>query len=964
MSDDPAVPFKVLAQYPYQSEYEDDLHFNKGQIITVTNVEDEEWYFGQYEDPDNAGSVLEGIFPKNFVSIYKPEPEPEPEPELQPEPLEQAQTIPSAETGRNSRLPGKLKQTIVEDDFVPLPGQKTFTVAEPKPSLTSPTATTATTTTITELPGVTQPVLTADTRVEEEEIPKMSLKERIARLQEQQRIQAEKDREIMEAATATTANVSTGNHQEQGAVEGVSEMSDHANETDLGAAAMSLGSGGTEGQQGEADGVEVSSGIATAANDAGTGVGDEDESDEIDPEEARRAALRERMARLAGAGRMGGPAGFNPFAPMGSAIPTKPKQQSQPQAYPVDRRSSVVEADDDDRLKNMPQAVPIMPFADPRALSFLQKRTSAEESEQEPEQEARETEETEEMESPGIQQQQSPPQARETSPGLPSAVQVPPMPPIPVSTEADATSLPSAPAPPASSGVESELSPRETSPASHAVAAIPASPPPAAQEDLRPELSRSSSSSSSGSFTSAQVNTSSSPHYAKAAPPPPPPSHVGDMPPIPPIPTVPQPGQMKQISPPPIPGSPQEAAPPHLPPAKAHPPPPPVPSMPPIPGTRTTEHRTRESRMSRSSLPPLPDELYSPEFSEPQPEEATSKPKAKMTSPPPPPPVPMANAPSAPGSVPPVPGPLPTSISVPPPPPVPVPVPAPISPVESSSATPPEPQLRKGTINRTRSIRRTTTLNELEASCLSTKVAFNPNDTWFLTASAPPEILDLNVKYHVDIRDTTIKLRDQTHWIFRTFYFIFETYSQLVLAVTFNSEKPHETATLVTQNYIPPPTQLLQPSNSSVPDVFNKAIIKACQDLAGNDSVSSQFVYDIVNGLGSDVLPPIGHRTYGAVIYTYKAGDALDTRALGAMRAGDIIVIRKAKFDTHKGTVSVGDGSDPYVAVITSFDFEKNKIRVIEEYNKALVQASYKIGKMVSGKLKVFRVLSRKYMGW
>ena len=112
------------------------------------------------------------------------------------------------------------------------------------------------------------------------------------------------------------------------------------------------------------------------------------------------------------------------------------------------------------------------------------------------------------------------------------------------------------------------------------------------------------------------------------------------------------------------------------------------------------------------------------------------------------------------------------------------------------------------------------------------------------------------------------------------------------------------------------------------------------------------------------MLPPIGHRTYGAVIYTYKAGDALDTRALGAMRAGDIIVIRRAKFDTHKGTVSVGDGSDPYVAVITSFDFEKNKIRVIEEYNKALVQASYKIGKMVSGKLKVFRVLSRKYMDW
>ena len=45
----------------------------------------------------------------------------------------------------------------------------------------------------------------------------------------------------------------------------------HGPSSTLGAAAMSLGSGGTEGQQGEADGVEVSGGIATAAPDAGTG---------------------------------------------------------------------------------------------------------------------------------------------------------------------------------------------------------------------------------------------------------------------------------------------------------------------------------------------------------------------------------------------------------------------------------------------------------------------------------------------------------------------------------------------------------------------------------------------------------------------------------------------------------------------------------------------------------------------
>lgn len=69
---EPNLPFKVKAIYEYKSDFEDDLAFGVGQLITVTEIEDEEWYSGTYEGKS-------GMFPKNFVEIV-PEPLPIPIP--------------------------------------------------------------------------------------------------------------------------------------------------------------------------------------------------------------------------------------------------------------------------------------------------------------------------------------------------------------------------------------------------------------------------------------------------------------------------------------------------------------------------------------------------------------------------------------------------------------------------------------------------------------------------------------------------------------------------------------------------------------------------------------------------------------------------------------------------------------------------------------------------------------------
>ncbi|KAI1386295.1 uncharacterized protein F4822DRAFT_409559 [Hypoxylon trugodes] len=71
-----AVPFKVKAVYEYTSGHEDDLPFSIGQIITVTDEEDADWYGGEYVD--SLGMKQEGIFPRNFVEKYEPTAPPRP----------------------------------------------------------------------------------------------------------------------------------------------------------------------------------------------------------------------------------------------------------------------------------------------------------------------------------------------------------------------------------------------------------------------------------------------------------------------------------------------------------------------------------------------------------------------------------------------------------------------------------------------------------------------------------------------------------------------------------------------------------------------------------------------------------------------------------------------------------------------------------------------------------------------
>ncbi|KAI9811286.1 MAG: hypothetical protein M1826_003262 [Phylliscum demangeonii] len=69
-------PFKVKALFNYTSPHDDDLNFTGGQVITVTDEEDTEWYYGEYVD--QSGARKEGMFPRNFVDRVEPDAPPRP----------------------------------------------------------------------------------------------------------------------------------------------------------------------------------------------------------------------------------------------------------------------------------------------------------------------------------------------------------------------------------------------------------------------------------------------------------------------------------------------------------------------------------------------------------------------------------------------------------------------------------------------------------------------------------------------------------------------------------------------------------------------------------------------------------------------------------------------------------------------------------------------------------------------
>ncbi len=143
-------PFRVKALYEYSSPHEDDLGFPSEQVITVTDEEDADWYYGEFEDA--SGIKHEGLFPKNFVQMYEPETPPRPsrlsrsKKDLEPPTLSNDAEIdrfgpqPSTETHKGEDpIPAK-SSSILQASWspdIPAPAPPMNIATKPAPSVTA-----------------------------------------------------------------------------------------------------------------------------------------------------------------------------------------------------------------------------------------------------------------------------------------------------------------------------------------------------------------------------------------------------------------------------------------------------------------------------------------------------------------------------------------------------------------------------------------------------------------------------------------------------------------------------------------------------------------------------------------------------------------------------------------------------------------------------------------------------------
>ena len=124
------IPFKVKAVYDYSSPHEDDLSFSTGQIITVTEEEDSEWYVGEYIEEN--GSKKDGLFPRNFVEKYEPQapprptrsrPKQDPQPSTEPPPaaLEEEHAQTEAVINKSEEVVTYSEPATIKEEHPPAP---------------------------------------------------------------------------------------------------------------------------------------------------------------------------------------------------------------------------------------------------------------------------------------------------------------------------------------------------------------------------------------------------------------------------------------------------------------------------------------------------------------------------------------------------------------------------------------------------------------------------------------------------------------------------------------------------------------------------------------------------------------------------------------------------------------------------------------------------------------------------
>lgn len=1009
-------PFEVISLYEYKSEYDDDLSFPAGVRITVTDIEDEDWYTGAYNGK-------KGLFPKNFVEISgkkedrrsttasgmslgkvpdlsepeKEKPVAESSPIIEPEEKIESIGRDEAEKGvGHKESKGSDALTALESSKVPMPGQR---VADPytvkKQFLASskssyvpeikPRAKNVIGHAHNDTHDNIEVVKGTDAGTEEEAGPKMSLKDRIAMLQQRQEEERQREEALLKKqekkkqkaleerqshgpsksigrSSTEVADETILNLEESGEeVEDYEDAESRDNET----TSQNIPISPIEQENEDASGLEKDEGEGEN-QDQGDGVeGNLEEEAESEDEELKRKRLVERMARISG--------GRNMFGMMGMASPFQQPASSKPNQKKAAQPEVPSGKDNDTQSK---KAIPVMPFANPNSLpkapapaekavsgltsfndsNFDNTTTSNVKSAKYPDSNSLIEEDT--TEEYGRAEPKSLNTAIAAHPELSSLDTEPEDLTTDIQSNVDARD---------NDNEIENFNLKETSDVD--VKLEPENTGYEADEDLSDPRKEKN-----------QLNNDSLS--------------------IPPIPSV-RPSSNVPPIPSLVPSIPSRTS--------SHSKAPSIPSMPPpppIPSVSESQNKEQYQTSSRNvetlkvddiGRPPIPTQAPIPPT--PSSNDAHAKESALGS----PPPLPTETSPPVPRTAESVyesssslsdddgeadldtrtgfvPVDVKRPITMPETAAPPIPGAPPVLPVRRTSTTVHRTSVgsRKSGdftgVERRRSLKSKHqersqadhTLSELEFEFNN----INGDSNWWLKGELPEtlsERIGEDLVYEVDTNK--INKRGGRSIVYKDYYILFFDLSQIVIELEYEIDDPRSTIK-VTNFFVKPPPIIRKDLLEKYFHEFNTQILEITNSLVGSrisDSLTSE-VFSILQKRNPKLLSCIGNKSFGVNIY--KNNNNSSIAKIDDVKPGDILCVKQGKFVSHKGltgnkTLNLGSESSIYSAIITEYDLKKEKFKVLgSDGSGSIKKASFKLGEMKSGKIRVFRAVNREYIGW
>ncbi|KAL6866729.1 hypothetical protein J3F83DRAFT_766315 [Trichoderma novae-zelandiae] len=239
---------------------------------------------------------------------------------------------------------------------------------------------------------------------------------------------------------------------------------------------------------------------------------------------------------------------------------------------------------------------------------------------------------------------------------------------------------------------------------------------------------------------------------------------------------------------------------------------------------------------------------------------------------------------------------------------------------------------------------------------------------WWKQSNQVPPVLQGRKDIYFECDESTTTNQGEKTIISRDTFILFQDYSQTILTARYDPYDPSNVE--LEQRHEGPPKAMRQDQMEEAYDTFGRRIIasaSAKKDQVVGDGTAASFVLEMIRPL-EDALLPISTRSYGALVYANMANAS--TQQHDVIRPGDIITIRNAKFQGKHGPMhakySSEVGKPDHVGIVAEWDGTKKKVRAWEQGRdgKKVKQESYKLDDLRSGEVKIWRVVSRSWVGW